>query len=394
MRADAPIDVRSDSGRRSARGASKQAVMRAALELIGQHGSDQVTASQIGSLAGVARSTLYGYFEDVRGILAEIWASAGRDWLVQLAEQPRSLTPPLSSVDSALLDLLAVSVRVPELRELVLPEVADLWSTVAGRRVDEVRLVWTLATAVGLGLTSSVLPEATQHLTPIWTFATFPDDAVKRYRIPPSRRPRIPDLPGVTPFSGETTADRIVHAAIQVVGQTGYHSATMLRVCRVARLTVGAAAPLFASLDEVLDRGFASMLANVVVENSRQFRELATLKTLGGGADAYAAFTASMTHPVRANWRRYRHEMYVAARTTPELASKMQTAFTALSGRFAPMLVSIGVDPKVAELLILVNQVISAGMAYVGELGLPVGTIDHRLAIRHFWTEVVDPLRG
>ena len=99
-----------------------------------------------------------------------------------------------------------------------------------------------------------------------------------------------------------------------------------------------------------------------------------------------------MANAGRSVWRRYRHELYVAARTSPDLAAKMRAGFADTSRTFAAMLVDTGLSPRQAEFLVAVNQVISLGMAYVGELGFPVATIDHRLASRHFWVTVVDPM--
>jgi len=389
IRIERPIDLTPDAGPAVRRRSSKETVLRAAIELISQHGSDRVTVSEIISVAGVSRSTVYGYFADARDIYAEIWAIGGAEWLGSLASRPLVTEPQMTSFDAALLDLLAVGWRVPELRELVLPDATALRDTTAIDSVAQTRLTWVLATTLGIALAKPVLPAAAKLGFLVETFASIPDDAIDRYDITPATVPEPPVITDAVPVTGETTADRIVRASIDVVGSSGYHSATMMRICRVARLTVGAAAPLFASLEDLHDQGFASMHRNVVAENARGFRQLVVPGT-GNGADAYAAFTRTMTDPTRARWRRYRHELYVAARTSPEIAAKVRAAVDDTSRAFIDMLTGVGIDPKRAELLVLVNQVLSLGMAYVGKLGFPVATIDHRIATRHFWATVID----
>lgn len=391
MRAERPIDLKPDIVPVIRRRSSKETILRAAIEGVSIHGSDRLTASEIIASAGVSRSTLYGYFGDVREILAEIWAIAGAEWLHGLSARPLVATPALSSFDAALLDILAVSPRITELRELVLPDAAALRDVASGNPVEEARRTWVLATTIGIALSAPVLRNVSSLEFLVDVFASIPDDAVDRYDITPATRPAAPETSDAFPVTGESTTDRLLRASIAVVGQSGYHAATMTRVCRVARLTAGAAAPLFESLTDLHDRGFASMLRNVVDENTRGFRSLA-IQSVGAGADAYAAFTQIMVHPGRSVWRRYRHELYVAARTSPDLADKMRAGFADTSRTFAAMLVETGATPRQAEFLVLVNQVISLGMAFVGELGFPVATIDHRLASRHFWLTVVDAL--
>jgi AcrR family transcriptional regulator len=54
-----------DSHRREVR----DAIMGAAIELVGEHGLLAVTMSQVAERAGIGRATLYKYFPDVRAIL-------------------------------------------------------------------------------------------------------------------------------------------------------------------------------------------------------------------------------------------------------------------------------------------------------------------------------------
>lgn len=382
MRAQAPIDLSSDIAPVGRRRASKEIVMRAALELIARDGSDRVSASDVVAAAGVSRSTLYAYFGDARGIFAEIWAVAGADWLRRLADAPLAMDPELSTFDAAMLDLLCVAARVPELREMVWPDVARLRADVGDDEVALVRLMWCLSVAIGVPLAVAVLPDSRPLSGLHGVIKSLPDDAAERLGVRGAPPLRVPEVSAVLPSAGELTVDRLMRASVTVVGDSGYQAASMMRVCRVARLTGGAAAPLFDSVIDLHDRAFGSMLEKVLEENTRQF---GTFDDDMSVPDTFARFTRSQADPTRASWRRFRHELHVAARTTPVLADKLGRAFGRSDGTFAGQLGASGVDENMLTLLMLINHSLTLGMSYLIDLGFPVAEVEHRLVTRWLW---------
>jgi hypothetical protein len=164
-------------------------------------------------------------------------------------------------------------------------------------------------------------------------------------------------------------------AAVDVVASSGLSSASMLRVCRTARLTPGAAAPRFTDLRALHDYAFSASLADVVRQNAGVIT--GTLEDLSVPEQS-AVISSSSMQPSRRKWRLYRQEFHLAAMTDPELAAKMRSAIAATDAASYEAILATGVDLPLAKAMVLFTHVAAAGVGAVDALGLPLASMDLR----------------
>ena len=65
---------------------SKARLVRAVIHQVAVAGVDRLSARAIIHGAHVSRTTLYQYFGGVTGVLAELWAAEGAEWLETLSQ--------------------------------------------------------------------------------------------------------------------------------------------------------------------------------------------------------------------------------------------------------------------------------------------------------------------
>ena len=356
-------------------------VLRAGLSLIETQGIDRVTVAAILAEAKVARGTVYAHFGDVFGVFATAWAALGRPWLRLMMTEPDEAS---MSVEcrSALVQILCAARRAPVLDEVVQPDVNEVWANLDRTDpVAELRAAWLLAMRLSKELSIAILPETVELDPLISVIAAMPADVADRYELNDIAPTVVEATEVVSPVDAETdpTTRRLVVAAVDVVASSGLASASMLRVCRAARLTPGAAIPRFKDLRALHDYAFTESLADVVRQNRELF--------LGSSAhlpvpDRAAAVTFASMADAREQWRRCRQEFHLAARTDPVLAAMMRTAITSTDSDSIEELRATGVPESIIRLMVLFTHVNAAGVAAVDALGLPMRTLDHRLMFR------------
>jgi len=352
-------------------------VLREGLKLIGAVGIDRVTVAAILAEAKVARGTVYAHFGDVFGVFASAWSALGRPWLtVMMSGVPEAEIP--TEYRSALVQILCAARRAPVLDEVVAPDVAAVWGSVNhSSLITEFRAIWSLMMRLSIELSRPILPEADSLAPLIAMIAALPDDAIERYSLGETA-PVVAELPPAqSPFDaeGDDITRRLMVAAVDVVASSGLSSASMLRVCRTARLTPGAAAPRFTDLRALHDYAFSASLADVVRQNAGVIS--GTLEDLSVPEQS-AAISSSSMQASRRKWRLYRQEFHLAAMTDPELAAKMRSAIVATDAASYDAILATGVDLPLAKALVLFTHVAAAGVGAVDALGLPLASMDTR----------------
>ena len=356
-------------------------VLRAGLGLVETHGIDKVTVAAILAEAKVARGTVYAHFGDVFGVFATAWTTLGGSWLRLMMTEPDEASMP-DAYRSALVQILCAARRAPVLDEVVQPDVDQAWADLDRTEpVAELRAAWLLAMRLSLELSVAVLPEAIELDPLISIIATMPGDIADRYQLH-GTAPHAIEVPQVdSPFDVETDpiTRRLMTAAVDVVASSGLASASMLRVCRTARLTPGAAIPRFNDLRALHDYAFTQSLADVVRQNRKLFMGTTLYLSI---PDRAAAVTFASMADQRIQWRRYRQEFHLAARTDPALAAMMHDAITATDPDSMDELRATGVPESILKLMVLFVHVNAAGVAAVDGLGIPMNQLDHRLMFR------------
>jgi AcrR family transcriptional regulator len=369
------------------RKSSRELVLRAAVALVASSGIDNVSLSDVVRVAQVSRTTVYAHFGSFHDILAEIWVNAGSRWLGERLSSPVGVGSDARDIDVALTEILAVAKRVPEVAEVVVPDVQSAWSRgAAGGASAEVRTTWALAYNIGMPFTSAVVPSL-MGLDWLGEFImNLPDDAHMRLDLPPLEPTPLSDPWIVEPFDTSDTADRLMKASVDVVSRSGVTGASMTRISRVARLTAGAAHGHFPSVEDVIHRGFQRMMRAVVEMN---------LRTMGGEASTtlltdQIAFVISSAHRAdRDMWRRYRRELHLAARTNPSLLGILRPAIEGANSQIAEFHAARGFTELVVQSVVQVNQALVEGFSILHDVGVNVEAVDHRVATRWFLRTMV-----
>ncbi|MEI7624286.1 MAG: hypothetical protein WCJ88_12080, partial [Actinomycetes bacterium] len=185
----------------------------------------------------------------------------------------------------------------------------------------------------------------------------------------------------LSPFEAENDdiTRRLMIAAVDVVAGSGLAAASMLRVCRAARLTPGAANPRFADLRSLHDYAFANALADVVRQNREVFVDRAPLQSI---PDRAALISLSSMSDERVQWRLYRQEFHIAACADPDLARMLHDAITATDKQSIEELRAVGVPESILTLIVLWTHVAATGVAAVLALGIPLSEMDARPVFR------------
>jgi AcrR family transcriptional regulator len=352
-------------------------VLRAGLELIETKGVDRVTVAAILDEAKVARGTVYAHFGDVFGVFATAWSQLGAPWLQLMMTAPDEKSMP-SNYRNALMQILLAARRAPVLNEVVQPDVDHVWAALdRPSAASEIRAIWLLLVRLSLDLSLPAMPEARTLEPLVGAIGSMPDDVFERYGLVGQEILKLDLPPALSPFQAENDdiTRRLMIAAVDVVASSGLAAASMLRVCRSARLTPGAATPRFADLRSLHDYAFTTSLADVVRQNREAFIERSTMQSI---PDRAAVISLSSMSDQRAQWRLYRQEFHIASCSDPDLAQMLHDAISATDAQTTEELSAAGIPESILETIVLWTHVAATGVAAVSALGLPLRELDAR----------------
>ena len=354
---------------------SRRSLLMAGIDSVAELGIDQATGSDIISRAEVSRPTFYSYFDDVPGLMAECWVSGGNQWFEELlwGHLPEGFEE--SNEHKAFIDTLMSTTRTPELAEIILPSMSAHWERLSQcSDSEQVRRLWALATRLGVSISEVVVPEVKTLSTFIRALEMIPSDFV-------ATRESAEALHAVEPLVSEPqiadpdeVTSNLVQAVVRVVSNSGVAKASMTRVCRAAHVTTGTAKPRFATVANLMSRGYEYAVMEVARQN------VAQSDAVFGGVSpiqAYARLVVSSLHPSRKSWRRYRQEMHLAARVNTVIAAQMSSGIQRVNEVLKDSLRASGVDESIVNTSILVNQAQSVGFSLIDDLGIPVRDINH-----------------
>ena len=351
------------------------------MHLIETNGIDRVTVAAILEEAEVARGTVYAHFGEVFGVFASAWSLLGAPWLRLMVSAPDEATMP-SQYRGALVSILLAARRAPVLHEVVQPDVDRVWAEVERSTAgSELRAVWLLLMRLSLDLSLPALPEATSLVPLVGVIGSLPDDVLERYGLVGQEIPKLPVSATLSPFDSEDDdiTRRLMVAAVDVVASSGLSAASMLRVCRTARLTPGAATPRFADLRSLHEYAFSTSLAEVVRQNREVFIDRTPVHSI---PDRAAAITLSSMSDQRAQWRLYRQEFHLAAFSDPDLARMLHDAITVTDPQSIEELRAVGVPESILAPMVMWTHVAATGVAAIMGLGIPLRDLDARPVFR------------
>ena len=363
-------------------------VLRAALHQISTIGIDRITVANLLAESGVSRGTVYAHFGDVYGVFATIWSLAGQEWLHHVISGQRR-SDRAAEHDLAFVHIVCLARRSPVLSEVVQPDLDLTWAELSHRGPMAVmRPAWLLAASMGAELTATVLPEVRILDEILWAVDSLPDDLADLPDGNPAPPPLAP-LEFLAPDSGggDPITGRLMRADLEVVAASGVAAASMLRVCRSARLTPGASAPRFPNAAALHSYTFDATIGEVLGENGRQVEMLRGSLSV---PDINAVFIASSLNEERRTWRNFRQELHIAAHHDRHLASVIRGAFDRSNPPLLQRLVAAGATPEVATFGLMANQTYALGLSAVRELGIPLHTYDNYIPVRWIYNAVLN----
>lgn len=354
---------------------SRRKIIEAAIRSLDMQGPDGMTVSHIVNLAGVSRPTFYSYFDDVPGVMAEIWLDRGKEWLRRSASRQPTRESVTSPESRAMVGILAVTPRTPELFEIVVPDVREFESELLDMDpIVSARSVWILATRLGMTASRTVIPNLEVGDLLVALLLAIPDD----YAFETGRFDLVPPdeffwrLPAPADFDAVTAG--LVNQSIDVVATSGFAAATLSRIARSAHITTGAVRPRFESVEDLHSRAFEHFIVNVTQENIDRVK---VWNETVSPIESYIRLVIGAQSPERTKWRRYRQELHIASWHSGAIAKHLQRADALASEVFGDMLKGLGFDENLRQIAVVGNQTHAVGFSMLTGVGFSITAFDH-----------------
>ena len=357
-------------------------LLLAGIEAVARFGLDRVTVADVIKISGHSRPTFYSYFGDINGMLAEIWIRFGRGLLdSQLYEVGADVAPIERNLDleSAVLQIMCASHRMPEVQEILAPDYADWWKQATkGNHYIELKLGWILAIKIGIALSEHIDSNHQQAGIVLPVLRTMPDNL--------DGSPLLAGLGDFPPFpeansvivEAETTEDQLMNATIEVVANSGVAAASVARIARKSRVSTGTIYPRFTTGRDLVEKSFDRAIADIVRGNLEQAGDM------GFGADQYGLTIRTGFGNNRRVWRNYRIEMFLASMHDEAIRNKMVPGFETTRQQLVDGISTVPqFGPTLAQPLSYLMQVLGLGLSILHNAGLPLAELDHRIPTRY-----------
>lgn len=318
-------------------------------------GLDRIALRAVVRRCNLTSGAIYGRYEDSDDFIASVWTERLGAPLFDFLSGAMGAF--LGTEGSPSIDSVAATVANPpkhlavafealvvgRRNDVLGDEVADdfaLWAEKwgLGSATDpSVRALNVVAftTVMGAALYSFVEPKlADWNLVFAIMAAAIRDTSTARSTKAPPIGDELPNF-DVEPGTGEPLRDALISATANVIGRTGYERATVSRIGRRAKLTGGAVYTRYETKDDLIIDTLDTLLSGAIVGTS----ELTAHGVKSGdlGESIGKIYTLGVT-PSRKQWRQFRLETYVAARTRKEPRAALRRVHSAGLIRYNDML--------------------------------------------------------
>ena len=352
------------------------------LSAITNSGIDNVTVTDVTVISGVSRPTFYTYFGDINGYFAEMWLHYGLAWLgYQLGEDvPAELgletVEDVDHFDQALLEIFVAARRIPELREVVEPDLEAWWhKRTELKSSHELNLSWKLAVILGEKLSRKVSKKSSMALGFLHTFDVSEDWEQDSLFAGLLGTPKVEFELSPLDLGTSSVETQLSAAAVGVIAGAGVANASVTRVARRARLSTGSVYPRFKNIEVLIEKSFARVMETLISANI----ELA--KSRGRSMESYGQFVNAGLLPGRKIWRNFRSEMHLAALHSPAIASIMAPAFTATAQQLQSDIARDHVPAELAEAASWLMHDQAIGISVLFGLLPRIADLDHRVML-------------
>jgi AcrR family transcriptional regulator len=367
--------------RRTSRAAANdERILDAALELVDEHGVDQLSLRDVAEAVGLTHGALYSRYDNVAELLVDLWQQRSVAEMEQLviAAATRGLTapepddpvwsgPPTARRRVAVV-LCLVAERIDELAEVIPRDLRELMVRHSLIRSD------STFDAIGLGHLCSLIGycvECSVHTFP-------PEDVVTtlewlRRGSDPAFTGRAPEPwePQQIVFStGDPMRDAVLQACSAVVARSGMHRATLKRIGRAAGCVPSLVYNWYESREELmLDMVRRGVEMTAVPSGQEMF----------GRIEAGPSLAAGWAEPSALVRRRIPLEMYLGAMHNRRLADVIRDLLAqhhaVVAGGLAPPGAEI---QRMAVLMLRQGNVIASGISVLADLVPGLNRVDWR----------------
>ena len=352
---------------------TRQNFIQAAILEISERGIDLVTVSGIIDRANAARPTFYSNFGSIAGLFADIWLNFGKEFLNEITDYDDgspSNNYTKTPLFRALIEILSISRRNPELLEVVEPTIKEWWESILNRsEIEQQASIWLFGHRLGLHIT---LP--------------IDDDAVhSEFIIPLLKSIRNTKLEVLAPTRAQvneldegnettkTPETNLLENTIAVVASTGVSGASLIRIARRSRISTGAIYPNYQNATDLLIASLQYAFPSILESNMKRAKGY-RVSPADLGRFVNAAFIDS-----RQNWRRFRLEMLLAARTNSTIREPYRASLKNTMEELGGYIDTNGFNESLEIGMPYLSHTLGVGLGILHDLGIPIDKIDHRI---------------
>jgi AcrR family transcriptional regulator len=368
-------------------------LLDAALDELATVGIDRLGMIGVARRAGLTTGALYGRYENVHELAADVWRSRIRGPIFALLDDsvdalvdggdPKALIRLLEVLQepsreiAAGIELMVCARRIDEVEELIAPE-ADRWMRQRGasaRARDQRRRAQVLF-AVGsvAGLLLHGIPGARRaNWEP--TLASIAESFARTY-APSGTRFTPARFRAVRSTLGDPHQDALIDAVAAIAARVGFERATASRIARRANLTSGAIYARYDTKDDLLTEAVEVLLAQRFADDLADNAHL--LETPDAGTAA-ASIIGGYLGAQRRDWRIFRVEAQLASRYRPELAAALDRVQEfGIRAHVDVLRASSRASDEVVDGMARFNHAMPLGLAFV-DIALPgASSVDWR----------------
>lgn len=371
--------------RRRAAIENDQRILRAALWCLDRQGVDGITTVGVAAAAGLSTGALYSRYDQQHDLLVDVWQRQSLGAIQELIEAAvavrragsgphhvAALAALLAEPSVALrvgVQLMAVTRRIDELADVVPGDLAmllqDLGVHVEQPDPAQTDVLGVVALSLGAVLLGSVRGVTATDWTPMirWCGAPAPTSTPMWPPAPAFRAEPVhdPDDPMV---------DALLRSAQQVIARSGVERATLLRICRAARLTPTVVYNRFENREELI----VDLVQRIVRSSTTT-----EMRTMVHASPAMLAMSlATRSSPQGLPRRRLALEVLLATMHHERLAAPSFAVEAKARAAAAALLADRYGTAAVAGDVLSFGAAVSHGTAVLLDLGVELGAADWR----------------
>lgn len=321
--------------------ANDNKIRDAAIDVAHQIGLQHLRFGHIVEHTGLTTGALYSRFADHNDLLATLWIDRLREPFVQLMSDAMAAFESdnsqavhkladrlhkLSKPEWAAIEAVMIAHRIPELDEVVTEDVVDylegigLTPQFSGSDIDGIKVITVLSLVFACAFNSFIDKSVSDWKFIFETHRRAITDLVSTPKLKQAAYGPMP----VTASTGDDLRDTLINATADVIARSGLDGATLARISRRARMTSGAVYTLYTTKDELIADALKVLMSAARSDTTSIVQEAKIVED---------SFTSTMQvyslafEPSRRNFRRFRMEVMMSARTDADIRSLLRASF-------------------------------------------------------------------